>query len=328
MANEYAVNKSDLTSVASAIRTKGGTSASLKFPSGFVSAIQSIKTGESPRLIITAQNGSSITATNGAETVTGVVGSSGTLTLDLPTFGTWTVTATLNGTTIRKTIDVTYEFPADLSGSITFTVNGGHGETIRVYKDGVSAGTVALNAEGTGSIHLTGCSGKTIRFVGATSGYERSISAGSENQISVNVFPDGAIYWYGREFVDKTGGWVAKPNASYTATLTKQQNYMVMKSTNSGSSGLVGIGIANAMNLSKYKTMKIKVGNNPASTSTQNKFGITSKYDASNWPNLWVASKTFGAAGEHSLSFSSSTGFPLFQIWPSSTFAINSVVFE
>ena len=36
---------SDLTSVANAIRTKGGTSAELAFPSGFVSAIQNIPTG-------------------------------------------------------------------------------------------------------------------------------------------------------------------------------------------------------------------------------------------------------------------------------------------
>lgn len=36
---------SDLTSVANAIRTKGGTSASLAFPSGFVSAIQNIPSG-------------------------------------------------------------------------------------------------------------------------------------------------------------------------------------------------------------------------------------------------------------------------------------------
>lgn len=35
----------DLTSVANAIRTKGGTSASLAFPSGFVSAINAIPTG-------------------------------------------------------------------------------------------------------------------------------------------------------------------------------------------------------------------------------------------------------------------------------------------
>lgn len=35
----------DLTSVANAIRTKGGTSAQLAFPSGFVSAIDAIPTG-------------------------------------------------------------------------------------------------------------------------------------------------------------------------------------------------------------------------------------------------------------------------------------------
>ena len=38
---------SDLTSVANAIRTKGGTSAQLAFPAGFVSAIAAIPTGNS-----------------------------------------------------------------------------------------------------------------------------------------------------------------------------------------------------------------------------------------------------------------------------------------
>lgn len=45
MANEYAVNKADLTSVANAIRTKGETSAQLAFPSGFVAAIENMTTG-------------------------------------------------------------------------------------------------------------------------------------------------------------------------------------------------------------------------------------------------------------------------------------------
>lgn len=36
---------SDLTSVANAIRTRGGTSADLAFPAGFVSAVQAIPTG-------------------------------------------------------------------------------------------------------------------------------------------------------------------------------------------------------------------------------------------------------------------------------------------
>ena len=45
MANEYSVNQSDLVSVANAIRTKGGTSETLVFPDGFVSAVQAIQAG-------------------------------------------------------------------------------------------------------------------------------------------------------------------------------------------------------------------------------------------------------------------------------------------
>lgn len=45
MANEYLVNSSDLTAVADAIRTKGGTSDALPFPGGFVSAVQAINAG-------------------------------------------------------------------------------------------------------------------------------------------------------------------------------------------------------------------------------------------------------------------------------------------
>lgn len=47
MANEYAVNSTDLTSVADAIRSKGGTFDALSFPDGFVSAISAIQTGSS-----------------------------------------------------------------------------------------------------------------------------------------------------------------------------------------------------------------------------------------------------------------------------------------
>ena len=39
------VNDASLTSVANAIRTKGGTSANLYFPDGFVDAIEAIPTG-------------------------------------------------------------------------------------------------------------------------------------------------------------------------------------------------------------------------------------------------------------------------------------------
>lgn len=42
---DYLVTDTELTSIANAIRTKGGTSASLSFPTEFISAINSIPTG-------------------------------------------------------------------------------------------------------------------------------------------------------------------------------------------------------------------------------------------------------------------------------------------
>lgn len=41
----YLVDSADLTAVADAIRTKGGTAASLAFPAGFVDAVEAIETG-------------------------------------------------------------------------------------------------------------------------------------------------------------------------------------------------------------------------------------------------------------------------------------------
>lgn len=47
---DYLVTDTELTSIANAIRTKGGTSAQLTFPTDFVSAINAIPTGGSPNL--------------------------------------------------------------------------------------------------------------------------------------------------------------------------------------------------------------------------------------------------------------------------------------
>lgn len=65
MANEYAVNQSDLAQVANAIRIKGETTNQLVFPSGFVDAIQKIQVG-----VTVQQNaGTFTTAANGTATI-------------------------------------------------------------------------------------------------------------------------------------------------------------------------------------------------------------------------------------------------------------------
>ena len=101
---EYLINATDLTKVASAIREKGGTSASLVYPTGFMSAIQAIQTGVPLQIAVTTNTGATVTATKGSKTVSGTADTSGHCTLTVDEAGTWTVTAATASTT--KTLDV------------------------------------------------------------------------------------------------------------------------------------------------------------------------------------------------------------------------------
>ena len=101
---EYLINATDLTKVASAIREKGGTSAPLVYPGGFVSAIQAIQTGAPLQIIVTTSAGATVTATKDSKTVSGTADTSGNCMLTVDETGTWTVTATAGSTT--NTADV------------------------------------------------------------------------------------------------------------------------------------------------------------------------------------------------------------------------------
>lgn len=82
----------DLTSVADAIRTKGGTSGQMAFPAGFVSAVQAIPTGITPtgtKQISITQNGTTtedVAAYANAEIAVNVQGGSGFTTIASGTF--------------------------------------------------------------------------------------------------------------------------------------------------------------------------------------------------------------------------------------------------
>lgn len=112
---EYLTNTTDLTKVASAIREKGGTSDSLVYPDGFVSAIQAIQTGTELQIIVTVESGATVTATKGSLSVSGT-SVNGTCTLIVPEAGTWSVNATLGGqTSDTKTVSVTDSYAVALS---------------------------------------------------------------------------------------------------------------------------------------------------------------------------------------------------------------------
>lgn len=221
--------------------------------------------GVSPQLIVTAPEGSTITAVNGEDGVTGMIGAEGTLTLDLPAFGTWAVTATFDGLEASTSIYIEQEYDVSISYNTTFTVNGGHAETITVEDGETVLGTVTLDDAGTGEIVLNGVTGKTLTFTGGLSGYVRTVEiANNAKEMTVNVYPDGALYWYGREFEEKTGGWKAaamRPTAlsGYTLiapTLTKNTNNMTMKTTG-GSTRAGSVIHNNALDFSGYTVLNV-----------------------------------------------------------------------
>ena len=155
---EYLTNTNDLTLVADAIRTKGGTTELLTYPDEFVTAIQAIQTGPELQIIVTVTSGATVTATKGSLSVSGT-SVNGTCTLVVPEAGTWSVKATLNGQTSgTKSVSFVDICEVELqffSATITVTVDSG--ATVTLKKGGAtidtktSTGTVVFTVYETGS---------------------------------------------------------------------------------------------------------------------------------------------------------------------------------
>lgn len=121
--SDFRVKGTDLTSVANAIRTKGGTSASLSFPDEFVEAIEDIPTGGGSTLItksITA-NGTYNASSDNADGYSSV-------TVAVPSK---LVTGTFTGTTAGSAMDVSLPYTGD-GYQIAFQIYPTGG----TYKDG------------------------------------------------------------------------------------------------------------------------------------------------------------------------------------------------
>ena len=131
---EYLTNTTDLTKVASAIREKGGTSAPLVYPDGFVTAIQDIQTGTELQIVATVASGATVTATKGSLSVSGT-SVNGTCTLIVPEAGTWSVSATLGGQTSNtKTVSITDSYAVTLF-FVSSTLNNNEWSVIKSVSD-------------------------------------------------------------------------------------------------------------------------------------------------------------------------------------------------
>ena len=212
---EYLTNTNDLTLVADAIRTKGGTTELLTYPDEFVIAIQAIQTGPELQIIVTVKSGATVTATKGSLSVSGT-SVNGTCTLTVPEAGTWSVSATLGGqTSDTKTVSITDSYAVALTFfSATITVTVDSGATVTLKKGGAtidtktSTGTVVFTVHETGSYTVEATkNGQTtsgsVNVVSGTTSYSLTLSFVSSilnnNEWSViksvSDAGQGANYW-------------------------------------------------------------------------------------------------------------------------------------
>ena len=212
---EYLTNTNDLTLVADAIRTKGGTTELLTYPDEFVTAIQAIQTGTELQIIVTVTSGATVTATKGSLSVSGT-SVNGTCTLTVPEAGTWSVKATLNGQTSGTKsvsfVDICEVELTFFSATITVTVDSG--ATVTLKKGGAtidtktSTGTVVFTVYETGSYTVEATkNGQTtsgsVNVVSGTTSYALTLSFISstlnDNEWSVirsvSDAGQGANYW-------------------------------------------------------------------------------------------------------------------------------------
>ena len=205
----------NLKNVANAIRTKGKTTASLTFPNGFISAIQTIQTGTELKIVVSVATGAAVTATKGSNTVSGT-SVNGVCMLVVPEAGTWSVKATLNGqTSDTKNVSVVDSYAVALTFfSATITVNVDSGASVTLKKGGTtiatktSTGTAVFTVTETGAYTVEATkSGQTVsgsvNVVSSTTSYALTLSFVSSTLNnndwsvikSVSDAGQGANYW-------------------------------------------------------------------------------------------------------------------------------------
>lgn len=157
--SNYLTTDTDLTSVANAIRTKGGTNSSLSFPSEWIGAINNIPTifSSDAILVVAVPTGSTVTATKGNTTLTPTIWvQAADNTLDTALFiippamfdaqNAWTVTATDGTDTASKTIvvDSNKEYDLELRYAVFLFHDGVLESGIIGERKAGGSGTVTL----------------------------------------------------------------------------------------------------------------------------------------------------------------------------------------
>lgn len=125
------------------------------------------------------------------------------------------------------------------TSSVTLVVHGAQGDNIAIYDDDYNivgsaifeSNSVAaqITIDITPNNYYTFISSIAKAIEGGTMNYSKRVQLSKETH-DVYVMPDNALYWYGNELTDITGGWTKAPKWS-EGEFTKYLNYIRSKAT-------------------------------------------------------------------------------------------------
>ena len=200
--------------------------------------------GLSPRIVVTAATGSTVTCTKGGTTLTAVE-VNGKWTFNLNDFGTWTVNATLGGKSATKDVDVVWAQVYEVTLLfVDATLNNNDWETIKQVAD-ASAGAnywavgdtkqITINGKVSDGLTLNNYQtwayiigfdhNKDIEGTGiAFGGFKTAASGGIDVALCDSAYPNDKTsgQWFNMNNSNRnTGGWKNSRMRSTTLPLVK-----------------------------------------------------------------------------------------------------------
>lgn len=213
-------------------------------------------------------------------------------------------------------------------GKVSFSINAVKSETVTISQNGATVMTVTMPGITNASVAVTLPAG-TYSFRGSVGGWTKTVTI-SRKTTSVNVWPDGALFWYGRNFA---GGWEAnpvysgtRPSISFTDTSAK---------CNHGSGGELysdaRLYLVNRIQKGSYTALHAKINVTASNTAPRSQVGLNTSSKASSD----TVSQTFTSTGSKTVntaignnsqfyvsfgcrkegSYSYSAGIEVFAIW-------------
>lgn len=261
--------------------------------------------GSGGTLTVTGIAGHTVTATKDGKTYTRTFNSNGVAVFKGLSTGTWTLTMTGDGQTATRTVTVNADYAVIItyfSATISVTYPAGSnctctdGTTTMTAPDTSGSHTFVVPNAGTWTVSCTDGTDTASKDVAIT-------TDGQSESVTLEYIPEGALYYYGDERTDTTGGWKkTNPYSQYsTGTLTKYDDYIKLSAT--GVDTVVRASTQKTISLSGYDTLILNV-TKYSSAGGEHVLGICESSDLENI----IATAGITAAGAVALDVSGYTG--------------------